>query len=186
MTNVRENAARSISDDAARDEARKELQQWSSRTLRTHREQHGVHQRELGDACCVEQSRIVRWESLAETETAPAWALLAWLRHEDARIRAVAMGMLGELALDGRAVVAPLPNVSDAIDDVGVLSSAGKELGESLSHFGATLRSNSRGELVEARRQVREGVVAGVVMDRRLTSRIAELDGLSRGPRKAR
>lgn len=185
MTSTRDNAARSISTDE-REAARTELQRWMSRALRTHRELAEVSQRELGAACFVEQSRIVRWEDERDSETAPAWAVLAWLRHDDARIRAIGMGVLGELALEGRAAVSPLPHVSDAVDDVVVLSAAGKELGESLAHFASTVRSNSIGELTEARRQVREGVVAGVVMDRRLTARIAELAGLARGPRKAR
>lgn len=185
MTSARENAARSISEDA-RDEARKELQRWSSRTLRTHREQHGVHQWELGDACCVEQSRIVRWESPLETETAPAWALLAWLRHADARIRAVGMGVLGELALDGRAVVVPLPSVHVEADDVATLSSTAKELGELLSTYGSTIQSTDRGALRRARGEAREGVIACVVVERRLSARLAELDVTRAGPRKAR
>ncbi|MCC7542375.1 MAG: hypothetical protein IT379_39520 [Deltaproteobacteria bacterium] len=176
-------AAREISPD---DAPRRELQRWSSQLLRSQLHLHEVHQLELATCVGVEQSRVSRWASDAETETLPTFALLALLRSEVPRLRALGLGLMGELAMEGRAIVAQLPHVASGDDDVDTLGSGAKEYGEAVSHFGSTLRTTDRSALLEARRQVRESIAAGVVMERRLTARVAELDVGRGGPRKAR
>lgn len=152
-------------------------------TLRRLMSEHRVSQDRLGAVLLCEQSRVSRWCDTRESETMPLPDIIELVRSDEPDVHALGVALLREVAGDCGCAVTVLPAVGCEADDIEVLAEGAREAAEGIAAFAGTLRTAGPGALLEARRQLREGIGAFVAMDRRVGVRLSEL---MPGPRKAR